>query len=310
MNCLVTGGAGFIGSHLTELLLQEGHEVTVLDNFSSGHEAFLPKHGRLRIIRGDIRDQDTLRKVLPGTDWVFHQAALRSVPRSVEVPLEYGDVNIQGTLKLLIASKEAKVQAVVFASSSSVYGDHPAFPQREDFLPAPVSPYAASKLAGEALLRVFGKVYGLRTVSLRYFNVYGPRQDPLSEYAAVVPRFIVSGLKNTPLEIHWDGEQSRDFTYVKDCARANLLAAEHADTQGQVYNVAGGDPVSVNRIADLVEEIVGYKLERRYTPKRAGDVRKTWADMRKAKEKLGFEQSLNFRQGLEETVAYFRTRDS
>lgn len=308
MNCLVTGGAGFIGSHLTELLLQSGHQVTVLDNFSSGHEAFLPKHERLEIVRGDIRDQDTLRKVLPGRDWVFHQAALRSVPRSVEQPLEYGEVNIQGTLKLLVACRDAKVQSFILASSSSVYGDYPTFPQKEGFPPAPVSPYAASKLAGEALCRVFSKVYGLKTASLRYFNVYGPRQDPLSEYAAVVPRFIVGGLRREPLEIHWDGEQARDFTYVRDCARANLLAAQQADTAGEVYNVAGGEAITVNRIADLVEEILGYKLERRYAPKRAGDIRKTWADMGKAKEKMGFEPSVIFREGLEETVQYFENK--
>lgn len=303
MKCLVTGGAGFIGSHLVEFLLSRGHEVTVLDNFFSGKRGFLSPKAEL--IEADIRDEKAVAKALEGASWVFHQAALRSVPKSVEKPAEYISVNVEGTLKLLLKCCKKNIR-FIFASSSSVYGENPVFPQKEDQLPMPISPYAASKRAGELLLRVFSACYGLECCSLRYFNVYGPRQDPYSEYAAVVPRFILKALKSQPLEIHGDGEQSRDFTFVEDCVRANFLGAQKP-FHGDLFNIAGGQSISVNRIASLVEELCGKKLERVHTPPRPGDVRKTWADMTTSREKLGFEPSVPFKEGLKKTFDYFRT---
>lgn len=306
MRCCVTGGAGFIGSHIVERLLKEGHEVVVLDDLSTGSRHFVPSAARL--IVGDIRDPAALSKALDGVEAVFHQAALRSVPRSVKEPENYGSVNVEGTLKVLSACKKRNAR-FVFASSSSIYGENPTFPQREDLLPMPISPYAATKRAGELLARVFSSCYGLPTCSLRYFNVYGPRQDPHSEYAAVVARFLLRGLKGLPLEIHGDGEQSRDFTYVQDVAHANLLGAAKP-FYGEVFNIAGGLSIPVRQIAELAEKLIGHPLQKTFAPARPGDVRKTWADCTLARTKLGFSPAFSFEAGLQEALAYFKSSTS
>jgi len=245
--CVVTGGAGFIGSHLVDRLLAADDRepfVRVLDNFSTGVEANLAaaaKFGdRLEVIRGDVRDLPTVERAVRSATVVFHQAAMRSVPRSIEDPLGANENNVTGTLHVLEAARRAGVRRVVYASSSSVYGDRPDLPKREDQPPAPISPYAASKVAGEHYARVWQRLYGVETIGLRYFNVFGPRQDPASEYAAVIPRFILCGLRGLPLEVHGDGRQSRDFTYVDDVVEANRLAAEAGDAAGEVFNVGRG----------------------------------------------------------------------
>jgi len=304
---LVTGGAGFIGSHLVEGLLARGRRVRVLDDFSSGKREFLPAHPGLEVVEGDLRDAVVLARVVRDVEVIFHQAALRSVPKSVEDPWSYHDVNVTGTMRLLLASREARVRRLVFASSSSVYGDQPVLPLHEDLRPQPIAPYAASKLIGEHYCANFSRHYGLETVSLRYFNVYGPRQDPMSEYAAVVARFILAVQRGEPLEIHGDGEQTRDFTYVENVVDANLAAAEAPGMAGQVYNVACGDQLSVLGIAAALESVLGRPLPRRHAPSRAGDVRHTLADISRAKAELGYTPAVSFPEGLRRTVAAFRT---
>src|SRR5437867_4732007 len=300
---LVTGGAGFIGSHLTGTLLARGRRVRVLDDFSSGQRDFLPKHPELEVIAGDLRDPDVLQRVVAGVDVVYHQAALRSVPRSVEDPFSYHDVNVTGTMRLLLAAREAGVRRVVCASSSSVYGDQPVLPLHEELRPQPISPYGASKLIGEHYCANFSRHYGLETVSLRYFNVYGPRQDPNSEYAAVVARFILAAQRGEPLEIHGDGLQTRDFTYVGNVVDANLAAAEAPGMAGQAYNIACGERLSVLDIARELEGVLGRPLARHHTPPRRGDVRDTLADISRARAELGFTPAVGFREGLGRTVA-------
>jgi len=302
---LVTGGAGFIGSHLVEALLARGQRVRVLDDFSSGRREFLPRHAELEVITGDIRDPEAVRRALAGVEVVFHQAALRSVPRSVEDPWAYHDVNATGTMRLLLAAREAGIRRVVFASSSSVYGNQLVLPLHEALRPVPISPYGASKLIGEHYGANFSLHYGLETVSLRYFNVFGPRQDPTSEYAAVIARFIVAARQGVPLEIHGDGQQTRDFTYVGNVVEANLLAAEAPGVAGEVFNVACGERLSVLDIARRLEDVLGKPLSRRHTPSRAGDVRDTLADVSRARERLGYRPRVGFPEGLRRTVAAF-----
>ncbi|MGH7264855.1 MAG: SDR family oxidoreductase [Candidatus Rokuibacteriota bacterium] len=302
---LVTGGAGFIGSHLVEALLARGRRVRVLDDLSSGRREFLPEHPALELLIGDLRDADTLRRALVSADVVFHQAALRSVPRSVEDPLAYHDVNVTGTMRLLLAARDAGVRRLVFASSSSVYGDQPVLPLHEEMRPEPVSPYGASKLIGEHYCGNFTRHYGLETVSLRYFNVFGPRQDPNSEYAAVVARFVLAALRGEPLEIHGDGQQTRDFTYVANVVDANLAAAAAPGVAGQVFNIACGERLSVIDIATRLEKVLGRSLSRRHTPRRAGDVRDTLADIGRGRRGLNYTPALDFTEGLRRTVAAF-----
>jgi UDP-glucose 4-epimerase len=302
---LVTGGAGFIGSHLVQALLDRGRRVRVLDDFSSGRREFLPGHPQLEVVEGDLRDPAVLAAVVRGVDVVFHQAALRSVPRSVEDPFAYHDVNATGTMRLLLAARDAGVRRVVCASSSSVYGEQPRLPLREDLRPQPISPYGTSKLVGEHYCANFSLHYGLETVSLRYFNVYGPRQDPNSQYAAVVARFIDAAERGVPLEIHGDGLQTRDFTYVANVVDANLAAAEAPGLAGEVFNVACGERLSVVDIATALEEILGRPLPRRHTPPRPGDVRATWADISWARDRLGYTPKIGFPEGLRRTVAAF-----
>ena len=323
---LVTGGAGFIGSHLVRALVARGHPVRVLDNFSTGSPANLayalgrevatPAEGGsavlsgVEVLRGDIRDPAACERACQGVDVVLHQAAMRSVPRSVEDPRGANESNVTGTLNMLVAAAGAGARRFVYASSSSVYGDDPALPKREDQPPAPISPYAASKLAGEYYCRVFSRTFGLSTVSLRYFNVFGPLQDPKSQYAAVIPRFITWTLGGQPLEIHGDGLQSRDFTYVDNVVAANLLAAEGPDVQGEPFNIACGERLTLLEVADTIERLVGRRSQRQHTSPRRGDVRHTLADISKVRARLGYEPAVGFAEGMARTVAYFRQQSA
>ncbi|PYN85666.1 MAG: LPS biosynthesis protein WbpP [Candidatus Rokuibacteriota bacterium] len=308
---LVTGGAGFIGSHLVERLLANGGRVRIIDNFSTGARTnlpFTPKFRRqLEVIRADIRNLSALQRAARGARVIYHQAAMRSVPRSVKDPLGANDNNVTGTLHVLEAARRCKVPRVVYASSSSVYGDRPELPKREDQPPAPVSPYAVSKAAGEQYAAAWTRLYGVETVGLRYFNVFGPRQDPKSQYAAVIARFIQWGLRGQPLEVHGDGSQSRDFTYIDNVVEANLLAATSSGAPGEVFNVGCGGRVSLLEIIVRLEAILGRRLERRHTPSRAGDVPHTLADVSKAKRLLGYSPLVDFDEGFRRTVEYFRS---
>ncbi|MDR7483266.1 MAG: NAD-dependent epimerase/dehydratase family protein [Armatimonadota bacterium] len=263
------------------------------------------QYENVEVMRGDVRDPATCAQACRGMDVVLHQAAMRSVPRSVDDPRGANENNVVGTLNLLIAAHGASVRRFVYASSSSVYGDLPDLPKREDQVPAPVSPYAASKLAGEHYCRVFARTYGLSTVSLRYFNVFGPLQDPQSQCAAVVPRFIRWTLEGHPLEIHGDGLQSRDFTYIDNVVSANLLAADARGVHGEVFNIACGERFTVLQIADVVEELIGRRVARHHAPPRIGDVRHTLADITRARAHLGYEPVVGFRDGMARTVAFF-----
>ena len=299
---VITGGCGFIGSNLVEELLKLGFEVVVLDNLTTGKMENVKGLG-CKVVKADIRNLNVLKDTFIDTECVFHQAALPSVVRSISNPTLTNDVNVTGTLNVLIASRDCDVDKVIYASSSSVYGDTPILPKREDMKPNPKSPYAVSKLAGEYYCRVFSEVYGLKTVCLRYFNVYGPRQDPFSEYAAVIPRFIIRILNKKPPIIFGDGNQTRDFTFVKDVVKANILAMEK-NVEG-VFNIATGKRVSINELANLIMEITGVKLEPIYDKPRPGDVRHSLADISLAMEKLGYKPEYDLRRGLEVTIRWF-----
>ena len=308
---LVTGGAGFIGSHLVERLLADGVRVRVLDNFSTGARTnlgFAPGFRRqLEVIRGDVRNLPVLLRAARGAKVIYHQAAMRSVPRSVKDPLGANENNVTGTLHVFEAARRCKVPRVVYASSSSVYGDRPELPKREDQPPAPVSPYAVSKAAGEQYAAAWTRLYGVETVGLRYFNVFGPKQDPKSQYAAVIARFIQWGLRGQPLEVHGDGTQSRDFTYIDNVVEANVLAGKAPGAAGEVFNVGCGDRVSLLDIIARLEAQLGKKLERRHTPSRAGDVPHTLADVSKAKRLMGYSPLVGFDEGFRRTVEYFKS---
>ncbi len=303
---LVTGGAGFIGSAIARALVADGRHVRVFDNFQSGFEENLPAGAT--VIRGDLRDLDAVREACRGVDVVFHQGAVRSVPRSVDEPLLVDQCNVGGTLHVLVAAEEARVRRVVYASSSSVYGDSTAPVNQEDLPTDPQSPYAVSKLAGEQYCRVWTRVKGLSTVSLRYFNVFGPGQHPESKYAAVFPAFIKALVEGTAPEVHWDGEQSRDFSYIEDVVRANLAAAAapNGRADGAVMNVGGGRPKTVNEVLRAVSEAMGTWIDPVSTPKRAGDVRHTRADISRAREVLDWEPQAEWDQAVEATVRWFR----
>ncbi len=298
---LVTGGAGFIGSHLVDALRARGRRVRVLDDFSSGRRRHLPRHPAVEVLIGDVRDPEVLRRSVAGVAVVFHQAALRSVPRSVEDPFSYHDVNATGTLRLLLAARDAGVRRVVFASSSSVYGDQPVLPLHEAMRPQPISPYGASKLIGEHYCANFSAHYGLETVCLRYFNVFGPRQDPDSPYAAVIARFIRAAQAGVPLEIHGDGKQTRDFTYVSNVVEANLAAAEARGCSGEVINVGCGERLSILDIVRELEDVLGRPLPLRYTQAPPG-ARDTLADISRASARLGYAPAVGFGEGLRRTV--------
>ncbi len=300
---LVTGGAGFIGSNLVAALLERGDDVRVLDNFSTGSRANLAALGReVEVVEGDLRSYERVHTAVRGSEVVFHQGALGSVPRSVQDPLTSTAVNVEGTLNVLLAARDEGIRRVVAASSSSVYGDGGTFPRVETQSPNPISPYAVAKLAAERFCVSFARVYGIETVALRYFNVFGPRQDPSSQYAAVVPRFIRAIADGRPVTVHGDGEQSRDFTYVENVVRANLLAADGADAAGRVLNVATGAAQTVNALADTVGRLLGLPVEKSRGPAQPGDVRESWADVSAAREALGYEPAVGFEEGLRRTI--------
>lgn len=302
--CLVTGGAGFIGSHLTEKLLQQGEEVVVLDNLSTGKmDNLQPVLDKLKFIKGDIRDPECLRRIMPGIDFVFHQAALRSVPLSVTDPVSFNEVNVSGTLNLLIAARDSKVKRVIFASSSSVYGDTVPL-KKEEMPPRPVSPYAVSKVAGELYCSIFTHLYGVETVVLRYFNVFGPKQDPDSQYAAVIPAFISRVLAGEQPLIYGDGLQSRDFTFVENVTAANIKAAKSDNVSGKVFNIACGKRYTLLELLDKINAFLGKEIKPKFLPPRQGDVRHTLADVSLAKRYLNAEPMVEFEQGLKELIEW------
>lgn len=304
--CLVTGGAGFIGSHIVDALVADGNQVRVLDDLSTGKRENLDEGSLVKFVYGDLRDRQAVREAVKGMDFVFHVAALRAVLRSVDNPEETHDVNVTGTLHLLLAAREFGVKRLVFSSSSSVYGETEKFPCEEEDRPQPVSPYAASKLMGESYCQVFTKLYGLETVCLRYFNVFGPRQNPESKYSAVIPIFVDALLKGESPEIHWDGKQSRDFSYVDNVVEGNLLAAQTEGIAGEVFNIACHEEYSVLDIFEHLKDILKINgVMPTFKPKRAGDVRRTFADISRAERLLGFKVKTRFREGLEKTVEWF-----
>jgi len=299
---IVTGGAGFIGSHLTELLLSRGYHVILIDDFSTGKMANIEpllKSMKVNFIQGSITDLPLLQNLSQGVDFVFHQAALPSVPRSIEDPLSTNKVNITGTLNVLLAARDNNVKKVIYASSSSVYGDTPTLPKREDMVSNPQSPYALTKLVGEYYCRVFHQIYDLPTICLRYFNVYGPRQDSDSQYAAVIPIFITRLSENKPPIIYGDGEQTRDFTFVKDAIQANIIGAE-SDACG-VFNIGRGENNTINDLTKTITRIMGKDLQSEYQPPRVGDVRDSLADISKARA-IGYKPQYNLDKGLRETI--------
>jgi UDP-glucose 4-epimerase len=306
---LVTGGAGFIGSNLVRRLLDLGDEVRVLDNFSTGGRPNLAEIAdEIEVVEGELRSYERVHNATRGVELVFHQGALPSVPRSVQDPLTTGAVNVEGTLNVLLAARDEDVRRVVFASSSSVYGNSGTLPRTETQFPDPISPYAVSKLAAERYCVSFSRVYALETVVLRYFNVFGPRQDPTSQYAAVVPRFIAAIDAGEPVPVYGDGEQSRDFTYVDNVIEANVRAAEAEAVSGSVLNVATGRQLSVNELADSIGEVLGKPVEREYLPPRAGDVRDSWADVGAARRLLGWEPHVTLEDGLRLAAEAFLAR--
>ena len=306
MKFLVTGGAGFIGSHIVDALVKNGDKVCVLDDLSSGRRENLEGVAdKIKFVEGDIRDKVIAAKAMDGVDYVLHQAALRSVPKSLGNPKLYNDVNINGTLNILETAKEAKVKRIVFASSSSVYGETDRFPQREDFYPRLISPYALTKLAGEYYCRIFSEIYGLETASLRYFNVFGPRQSLENQYAVVIPKFITCMLKDENPPIHGDGKQTRDFTYVENVVQANIKAATAPDIKCEVFNIACGKNYSVFDIVKYVNKILKKDIKPKFTPLRPGDVKDTLADIGKARKLIKFDPKIGFEEGIVKTIEYF-----
>jgi nucleoside-diphosphate-sugar epimerase len=300
---LVTGGGGFIGSHLVEELLRREEQVRVLDNFSTGtRENLTPFLGEIELIEGDMRSYHIVREAVHGADYVLHQGALPSVPRSINDPITTNEVNVGGTLNILDAARDAGVKRVVYASSSSVYGANKALPKQEDMMPQPISPYAVAKLTGEKYCHVFSRTYGLETVALRYFNVFGPRQDPESAYAAFIPKFIVGMMKGQSLIIDGDGSQSRDFTYISNVVRGNLLAVEAEGVSGEVFNMACGSSMSLNKVVEHLRRILGCEGDISYGPSRLGDVPMSLADIGQARKWLGYEPEVSVGEGLEKVV--------
>lgn len=306
MKAVVTGGAGFIGANLAEELANRGTEVIIVDDLATGKMENITdslKRAKVNFIKGSVTNLALLTGIFNDVDYVFHQAAIPSVQRSVEDPLVTNEVNVKGTLNVLLAAKECGVEKVVYASTAAVYGDTPELPKREDMRPNSKSPYAVSKLAGEQYCAVFEEVYGLKTVCLRYFNVYGPKQDPASEYAAVIPLFISRVLANKPPIIYGDGTQTRDFAFVKDVVHANILASERGEG---VFNIASGNKISINELAYMIIGILSKDLKPVYAEPRKGDIKHSRADVSLAKEKLGYESKYNLETGLKETIEYFK----
>jgi nucleoside-diphosphate-sugar epimerase len=307
--CLVTGGAGFIGSNLAEELIRQGAKVNILDNFSTGCRENLEEiQGDFDFIKGDLNDDAALLRAIDGVDIVFHQAALPSVPRSVENPLETHQACVNGTFNVLVKAKDAGVKRLVYAASSSAYGDQEVTPKVETMRPEPLSPYAAAKLTGEYYCRVFNEVYGLQTISLRYFNVFGPRQNPSSAYSGVISRFIDSLMKGQNPVIYGDGEQTRDFTYISNVVDANINAAQTSDGIGEVINTANGEKVSLNELLDVLKKITGQtSLDADYFDARTGDVKHSQADNTRAKQWIGYRKLVGLEEGLRNTIEWWKT---
>ena len=305
---LVTGGAGFIGSHLVEALVEKGQDVTVLDNLSTGYRHNLePWMDRIEFIEGDLTDRQAVERALEGVEFVFHQAALASVPRSVEAPLDTNAACVTGTVQLLDAARRAGVKRLVYAASSSAYGDQPFSSKREVDVPSPLSPYAAAKLAGEAYCQAFYHTYGFETVCIRYFNVFGPRQDPNSPYSAVIPLFITAMLEGRKPVVYGTGLQSRDFTFVANVVHGNLLAMEADNVAGRVLNVANGQSTTLLELISVLNRLLGTDVEPEFAPPRPGDVMESMADITLARNLLGYEPQVGFEEGLERSIAYYRS---
>src|SRR5579871_962297 len=306
---LITGGAGFIGSSIARALVSRGDKVRVIDNFFSGKRENLADISKdVELVEGDIRDEAAMARALAGVEVVYHEAAIASVPRSLADPLSSNDANVTGTLKVLHGAKKAGARRVVYAASSSAYGDTPTLPKVETMRPMPLSPYAVAKLAGEHYCQVFAGAYGLETVCLRYFNVFGPHQDPKSEYAAVIPRFVTAALAKQGVTIFGDGTQSRDFCFIENTVEANLLAASAPAASGRVFNVACGAAIDLNGVVKLVGDIVGHAVPITYAPGRVGDVKHSLADITAAREGLGYKGAVSFAEGLKRTVAWYAGR--
>jgi len=305
MKYLVTGGAGFIGSNIVEELLKRGEKVRVLDNFSTGKRENLSQClDHIELIEGDIRSYHIVREAVAGIDVIVHEAALPSVPRSIRDPITSNEVNVGGTLNILDAAKDAKLKRVVIASSSSIYGDTPELPKHEGIVPNPLSPYAVSKLAGEKYCSVFSRIYGLHTIALRYFNVFGPRQDPHSQYSAVIPRFVNAMMNDQQPIIFGDGEQSRDFTYIANVVEATLLAATAECPAGLVMNCACHGQTTLNTLVTEINRILGKSITPIYQPEHLGDIKHSFADIKSIKSVLKYEPRVNFIQGLERLIQW------
>jgi nucleoside-diphosphate-sugar epimerase len=307
---LVTGGAGFIGSHLSEEIARRGHRVRVADSLITGKRSNLAHVPGVELIEGDLADFEFAKRVADGCDYVLHQAALPSVPRSVTDPITSNRANVDGTLNMLVASRDAGVKRLVFAGSSSAYGDTPTLPKHEGMPVHPMSPYALQKVVGEQYLHLFTRLYGLETVSIRYFNVFGPRQDPTSPYSGVISVFATALIENRPPTIYGDGEQTRDFTYVANVVDGVLRACEAPNTSGEIINVATGGRISLNQLFYAMRDVVGGTLEPIYGESRQGDVRDSQADIRKAEALLGYEPTVSFEEGLARTIAWYRTANT
>jgi len=307
MRYLVTGGAGFIGSNTVDELVRRGHSVVVLDDFSSGKEDNLAEvRNKITFIKGSITDIEVVRKAMHEAEFVLHLAARTSVPRSVKDPVETNRINIDGTLNVLVAAKELKVKRVVFAASSSAYGETPTLPKIETMQPQPISPYGVTKYVGELYGQTFGRCYGLENVALRYFNIFGPRQEPGSPYSGVLAKFCTAFLEDTQPVVFGDGEQTRDFTYVENAVHANLLACEAPNVSGKVFNVGVGGRISLNEVLGELGKITGKTLEAKYEPPRDGDIRDSQADISQAREYLGYEPQVTFEEGLARTFEWYR----
>jgi nucleoside-diphosphate-sugar epimerase len=308
MRYLVTGGAGFIGSNTVDELVRRGHGVVVLDDLSSGKEDNLAEvRSKITFMKGSITDIEVVQKAMVQADYVIHLAARTSVPRSVKDPVDTNRINVDGTLNVLVAARDNKVKRIVFAASSSAYGDTPTLPKSEDMQPLPISPYGVSKYVGELYAQTFGRCYGLENVSLRYFNIFGPRQDPDSPYSGVLSRFATAFLDATPPVVFGDGEQTRDFTYVDNAVQANILACEAPSASGRTFNIGTGHAVSLNQVLQMLQKASGKTLETKYEPSREGDIRDSLADIRLAKEFLSYEPTVMFEEGLERTYAWYQS---
>jgi len=307
MTYLVTGGAGFIGSHIVERLVRQNHRVRVLDNFITGRpENLAPFEGRIELIIGDMADLEVCRRSCEGVDTVFHVGALPSVPKSVADPLTSHRCNVEATFNILVASRDAHVRRVIYSASSSAYGETPTLPKIESILPSPLSPYAVQKLAGEYYCAAFSRCYDLQTISLRYFNVFGPRQDPTSQYAAAIPAFVTAILADRAPVVYGDGEQTRDFTYIENVVHANLLAAQAPEVRGEAVNIACGERISVNAIIKSINTLLGKNVKPAYVDPRPGDIRHSWADITLASRLIGYRPLIAFSDGLQRAIEWYR----